>query len=331
MGLFDAIIGSIPIVGGIYNSVKADNARKDENRRAAESTEEQHQYEVDVWERNIKKVEANQAYEERKARETYDYNVRKADLVDEVARRKYDQQLKIRDLEIKSADEQFGYAEAFYEAQVGFNEMKGMMAEEEEYARMAEVKYDNRIQLQDIALESIIATGKTKLKGGTRVARKLAQDEWAAVGRGEQILYDSLLAGTSDLGLKKIALDEFGANLRAEAQRKLKPLEIPEVTEPLPTTRSTLIMPRPLDPTFDFLPRPIKGVVPYKPSAVGTMGAVIGGATSISQNEWDAGKNLWNNLNQSNKGGGVQQTSSMTGNPFASDQPSFDTGWGFSV
>ena len=303
MGLFDAIIGSIPIVGGIYNSVKADNARKDENRRQAENTEEQHQYDVEAWERNIKKVEANQAYEERKAKETYEYNIRKADLVDEVARRKYDQQLKIRDLEIKSADEQFGYAEAFYEAQVGFNEMKGMMAEEEEYARMAEVRYDNRIQLQDIALESIVATGRTKLKGGTRVARKLAQDEWAAVGRGEQILYDSLLAGTSDLGLKKIALDEFGANLRAEAQRKIKPFELPEVLEPLPTTRSTLIMPRPLDPTFDFLPRPRKGIAPYAPSAVGTVGAVIGGATSISQSEWTAGKNLWNNLTQSNKSG----------------------------
>jgi len=116
-----------------------------------------------------------------------------------------------------------------------------------------------------------------------RSADKAEQAEFAALGRNQAILAESLLSAKADTGaaLRKIANDKFGADIAAEANRMLKPDRLPAPPKPLTTPRAEYLEPR-KPKKFDFGPKPIKGAKASSAAAwMGAAGGLISSAGSI--------------------------------------------------
>jgi hypothetical protein len=142
---------------------------------------------------------------------------------------------------------------------------------------MKEMAFQN----QDIVIKALQSEGIAAVKGQQgRSAEKMEQAEFAALGRNQAILAESLLSAKADTGaaLRKIANDKFGADLAAEASRMLRPDRLPQPPKPLTTPRAEYLKPR-KPKEFDFGPKPIKGAM------VSSAGSWLGaGASFLSKN-----------------------------------------------
>jgi hypothetical protein len=109
----------------------------------------------------------------------------------------------------------------------------------------------------------------------------MEQAEFAALGRNQAILAESLLSAKADTesAIRKIATDKFGADLAAEANRMLRPDRLPQPPKPLTTPRAEYLKPR-KPKKFDLGPEPIKGAMAS--SAGAWMGAATQGLSSIA-------------------------------------------------
>ena len=150
---------------------------------------------------------------------------------------------------------------------------------------------------QDTIIDSILATGATKLKGDDRNRRKLAQSLLYQAGQDEQVLYDSLLSGkkaTRD-ALRQIGLDKLGADIRAQAERTLQPGEIPAPFEPIKAIKPLSLPPRKIE-DFDFGPYPVEGVAAYAPKGPGLVSSTVGALSGIKADQWTAMADAWKDM-----------------------------------
>tara|TARA_B100001250_G_scaffold374407_1_gene361217 strand:+ start:5210 stop:6208 length:999 start_codon:yes stop_codon:yes gene_type:complete len=278
----------IPIVSTVFSSVSKKNDQRQQAQAQDNNSELQYEYNLDAWKKRGEVTQLNYDHNVKKSKATYEHGLDMARLQDEVNTQKYNQQLKIRQLELEGKDSEFGHSEALYEAQIGFNKLSAQAAINAEYNQYQEIRYDNLMKLQDEELSSIVAMGAAKLKGDWRNSRKIAQAHLYQTGVNEQVLYDSLLSGakaTKD-AINQVGLDKLGADVRAQAERIKQPGEVPMPLQPFATPLPMHIPPRPLTEA-DFGAAPIKGAAAYAPSAMSTVGDVVGGLGSLDQNVWE--------------------------------------------
>ena len=190
--------------------------------------------------------------------------------------------LRIQDFEYASQMKQYAKSEQIYGQQLTFNQMAQSAANEAEYRKLEDSMKEIAFQNQDIVIKALQSEGAAAVKGQQgRSAEKMEQAEFAALGRNQAILAESLLSAKADTGaaLRKIANDKFGADLAAEANRMLRPDRLPQPPKPLTTPRAEYLKPR-KPKEFDFGPKPIKGVAA---SSFGSwMGAATQGLSSIA-------------------------------------------------
>lgn len=191
--------------------------------------------------------------------------------------------LKIQDFEYASQKKQYAKSEQIYKQQLTFNQMAQAAANEAEYRKLEDSMKELAFQNQDIIIRALQTEGATAVKGQQgRSAEKMEQAEFAALGRNQAILAESLLSAKADTGaaLRKIANDRFGADLAAEANRMLRPDRLPAPPKPLATPVSSAESGKPRKPKrFDIGPRPIKGAM------VSSAGSWLGaGASFLSNN-----------------------------------------------
>jgi hypothetical protein len=189
--------------------------------------------------------------------------------------------LKIQDFEYASQMKQYAKSEKIYGQQLTFNQMAQAAAKEAEYRKLEDAMKEMAFQNQDIVIKALQSEGAAAVKGQQgRSAEKMEQAQFAALGRNQAILAESLLSAKADTGaaLRKIANDKFGADLAAEASRMLRPDRLPQPPKPLTTPRAEFLKPR-RPKEFDIGPMPIKGAM------VSSAGAWMGaGANFLSNN-----------------------------------------------
>ena len=197
--------------------------------------------------------------------------------------------LKIQDFEYASQMKQYAKSEQIYGQQLTFNQMAQAAAKEAEYRKLEDAMKEMAFQNQDIVIKALQSEGVAAVKGQQgRSAEKMEQAEFAALGRNQAILAESLLSAKTDtrMALRKIANDKFGADLAAEANRMLRPDRLPQPPKPLTTPRAEYLKPR-KPKEFDFGPKIIKGAMAS--SAGSWLGA---GASFLSNNSGSIAKAL---------------------------------------
>ena len=201
----------------------------------------------------------------------------------------WQQELRIQDFEFASQMKQYAKSEQIFKQQLTFNQMAQAAANEAEYRKLEDSMKELAFQNQDIVIRALQSEGAAAVKGQQgRSAEKAEQAEFAALGRNQAILAESLLSAKADTGaaLRKIANDRFGADLAAEASRMLQPDRLPAPPKPLTTPRAEFLQPR-RPKKYDFGPRPTKGVMA---SSAGSWIGAVGGLASSAASIYAAGK-----------------------------------------
>lgn len=195
----------------------------------------------------------------------------------------YQQELKIQDFEYASQMKQYAKSQQIFKQQLTFNQMAQSAANEAEYRKLEDSMKELAFQNQDIIIRALQSEGAAAIKGQQgRSADKGEQAEFAALGRNQAILAESLLSAKADTAtaLRKIANDRYGADLAAQASVALMPDRMPRPPEPLATPRVELLKPR-RPKRFDFGPKPTRGVAASSAgswiSAAGSIGAAAAG------------------------------------------------------
>jgi hypothetical protein len=269
-----AISGISSILGGLSGQAEADAQNA--------AIEAQHKYNMQAWRYGKRSTMADWRHSNKQWRLNQKNEETLAAFKDSTNLQDWDFKLKIQAAEYASQMKQFAKSEQIYGQQLTFNQMAQAAANEAEYRKLEDAIKEMAFQNQDIVIKALQAEGALAVKGQVgRSADKAEQAEFAALGRNQAILAESLLSAKADAGaaIRKIANDKFGADLAAEANRMLRPDRMPEPPKPLTTPRAEYLKPR-KPKAFDFGPQPVKGAMAS--SAGAWMGA---GANFLDSNK----------------------------------------------
>jgi hypothetical protein len=268
------IAGISAILGGLSGQAQADA----QNR----AIERQHKYNMQAWNYGKRSTKADWRHSVKQWRLNQKNEETLAAFKDATNLQDWQYNLKIQDFEYASQMKQYAKSEKIYGQQLTFNQMAQAAANEAEYRKLEDTSKELAFQNQDIIIKALQSEGVSAVKGQQgRSAEKMEQAEFAALGRNQAILAESLLSAKADTetAIRKIAADKFGADLAAEANRMLRPDRLPQPPKPLTTPRAEYLKPR-KPKAFDFGPKPIKGAMAS--SAGSWFGAASEGLSSIA-------------------------------------------------
>ena len=274
MDFISAILGiGSAVMGGLGGQAEADAQNA--------AIEAQHKYNTQAWRYGRRSTMADWRHSTKQWRLNEQNEETLAAFKDATNLQDWQYNLRIQDFEYASQMKQYAKSEQIYGQQLTFNQMAQAAANEAEYRKLEDTMKEMAFQNQDIVIKALQSEGTAAVKGQQgRSAEKMEQAEFAALGRNQAILAESLLSAKADTGaaLRKIANDKFGADLAAEASRMLRPDRLPQPPKPLTTPRAEFLKPR-RPKEFDIGPMPIKGAMAS--SAGAWMGA---GANFLSNN-----------------------------------------------
>ena len=272
---FSAILGiGSAIFGGLAGQAEADATN--------EAINTQHKFSTQAWNYNKRSTKADWRHSVKQWRLNEKNEETLAAFKDATNLQDWQYNLKIQDFEYASQMKQYAKSEKIYGQQLTFNQMAQAAANEAEYRKLEDTMKEMAFQNQDIVIKALQSEGVAAVKGQQgRSAEKMEQAEFAALGRNQAILAESLLSAKADTAsaLRKIANDKFGADLAAEASRMLRPDRLPQPPKPLATPRAEYLKPR-KPKAFDFGPKPVKGAMASSTGA--WMGAASQGLRSIA-------------------------------------------------
>lgn len=263
------IAGIGSILGGLGGQAEADAQNA--------AIEAQYKQNLQAWRYGTRRIKADYRHSNKQWKLNQKNEETLAAFKDATNLQDWDFKLKIQAAEYASQMKQYAKSEQIYGQQLTFNQMAQAAANEAEYRKLEDAMKEMAFQNQDIVIKALQSEGVTAVKGQVgRSADKAEQAEFAALGRNQAILAESLLSAKADAGaaIRKIANDKFGADLAAEANRMLRPDRLPEPPKPLTTPRAEYLAPR-KPKKFDFGPKPIKGAM------ASSAGAWMGAASSF--------------------------------------------------
>ena len=258
INLIGAAIGvGLSIYGGNQQKKAAEKQAKAQNK----AVDTQYKYDLELHSMNQERLIAERE-EAIKAIEVKAKNEGKLkDFKEARELQKYNFDLKIRDKEQLSLNQQYLKSNQIYNTQASLNDIAEKHATENELRKYQEIKTEAAFDIQDKRLERLKAEGTLRAKGVTgRSARKAAQVTGADFGRMvAQINEATAAAGrNSKAVLEEIASDKISADLSAMAARMLAPGELPDPIKPMEIPMAEFVYPRELT-DYDFGPKPVKG------------------------------------------------------------------------
>jgi hypothetical protein len=177
----------------------------------------------------------------------------------QTAKQQWQFQQAIQDYQYRSQMQQYGKSEQIYKQQLGFNQLAANRAFESEGRRLSEIIKNQAFEKQELFTGLLEAEGNAAARGVSgKSVQKGIDGAIAQWGRNQAILAESMVSAQSEYksNLQDIRLSWYGANLSADANRMLRPLQMPGVPKPLKQPRSNFQNPmRPLTP-----PKPMRGV-----------------------------------------------------------------------
>jgi hypothetical protein len=269
-----AIQGVSALLSGLGGQAEADAQNA--------AIERQHKYNMQSWRYGKKSTKSDYRHSVKQWRLNEQNEETLAAFKDATNLQDWQYNLKIQDFEYASQMKQYAKSEQIFKQQLTFNKMAQAAANEAEYRKLEDTTKELAFLNQDIVIKALQSEGAAAVRGQQgRSAEKLEQAQFAALGRNQAILAESLLSAKADTGaaLRKIANDKFGADLAAEANRMLRPDRLPQPPKPLTTPRAEYLKPR-RPKKFDIGPMPIKGAMAS--SAGSWMGAATQGLSSIA-------------------------------------------------
>jgi hypothetical protein len=270
-----AIGGLSSILGGLAGQAEADAQNA--------AIEAQFKQNMQGWQYGKQRIKADYRHSYKQWKLNKQDERALADYKDATNLQDWGFKLKIQAAEYASQMKQYAKSEQIYNQQLTFNQMAQAAANEAEYRKLEDTMKEMAFQNQDIVIKALQGEGALAVKGQQgRSAEKMEQAEFAALGRNQAILAESLLSAKTDANaaIRKIANDKFGADLAAQANRMLFHDRLPEPPKPLATPVSSAESGKPRKPkAFDFGPKPIKGAM------VSSAGSWLGaGASFLSNN-----------------------------------------------
>ena len=258
---FGWIGAAVGASGGIVGGNKASKAAKKQAKAQNKANERQYKYDLELHSMNQDRLIAERE-EAIKAIEVKAKNEGKIKSFNDARNlQKYNYDLKIRDQEQLSLNQQYVRSNQIYNTQASLNNVAEKQATENELRKYQEIKAEAAFDIQDKRLARLKAEGQLRAKGVTgRSARKAAQVTGADFGRMvAQINEATAAAGrNSKAVLEEIASDKISADLSAMAARMLAPGELPDPIKPMETPMAEFVYPRELT-DYDFGPKPVKG------------------------------------------------------------------------
>jgi hypothetical protein len=190
---------------------------------------------------------------------------------DATAVSKYTNDLKIREYEYGNALKQFNESERIFNKQIEFNQQAAQRAMTSENQKLQETFMSSAFEHQDMLVQMMQEEGMMQARGVSgKSAGKLLQGALAQFGRNQAVMAESLVSAdrSNRRALDKIGIDQYQANISAEANRMLPPSIAPAPVKPLATPRSVLLDPR----------KPVKGPPPRKGIPTITNAGIVAGA-----------------------------------------------------
>lgn len=250
-----AVFGGIT---GIFGAVAGAQAQSQARAVEQERINRQYKYDQQLYRYNWNTTRREYKYrlnETGIARQNQESNL---GYLEQTAQRDYQYNLAIRNYDYANQVRQFNESERIYGQQTAFNAMAAADARSAEDQRYQELLTGMAFDQQDMLVKMLQEEGVVLSKGTAgRSAAKELGSALASYGRNQAITAESLLSAQRDTARnqRQISLEQYGANLAADARRMLKPLQAPAPMAPLKMPRAMIL--DPLQPKKP--PKPIKG------------------------------------------------------------------------
>jgi hypothetical protein len=285
-GIIGAALGIGSSIVGAAASNSATNQQRDDYDRQLDQQFEQDKrsYEFN-WDQSLREyqylldgLDIKRAEEETVGR-----------LKDQMSLDQYKYNLAIRDFDYLNSLRQYGESEKIYSKQIGFNQIAAQQAAQSEQQRLRETVMSTAFENQDMMIELLQQEGMMQARGvsGKSIGKQL-QSSMAQFGRNQAVLAESLVSAErqTNRNLEKNALNQYGADLSAEANRMLTPMKGPDIPVPYKTPRATFQ--NPLAPQKG--PAPVRGVnTAPRSSGMGIAAAGLGSIASTINTGLDQG------------------------------------------
>ena len=253
----------LTIGASIYSGIKSSNEKKQAADASNEATERQFEYDTQKWEMSKDKLVADREYAIQQITNNAQNERKIADFKDAQNLQQYAYNLKIRNQEQYSLDQQFQKSDQLYNAQVTLNSQAAEAARVEEYNRHSDVRVEAQFNEREAYLQALRDEGTLRSKGiKGRSAAKGVQATYADLSR-QLDLIDATVesSGTAMLSaIEEISRDHVSADLASYAQKMLDPGVLPMPITPMATPVSNIVMPRALG-EYDFGPQPVRGAM----------------------------------------------------------------------
>ena len=252
----------IAIGAGIGSAFVGFLGQSSSNRKEKKAIEQKYKYDVEAYDMNIEKMEADYEYlvesilsQERNFDATRAYK-------DQLALDTYNRELQIAQIERQTNARAFAKSEQIYGTTLGLNIVERQYAQDAAYQQRKEIQQAAAFDNQQSIIDALQAQGAAAARGQSgRSAAKVQQAEAMAFGRDQAVLAASLMSADENLQstLRDINLAYDTANMQAESNRMLPPPPVLDPIVPMKTPDMEFLLPRELQ-DFDFGPEPIKGV-----------------------------------------------------------------------
>ena len=256
-----AWLAGASLITGIFGSRSASNAAREQARLANEASQRRLWYDTELWEMDAHRLVANHQFgiDELEAKARNEGRI--AQWKDAVNIQRYNYDMKIRNREQRSLNQQFLRSDDIYSKQTSLNAMAARAGAEDELRKYQETHAEASFDQQEADLTRLQAEGKARARGASgRSKAKFQQSIEADFGRQMAMLNESMSSAgrNSRAVLQEIQRDKISADLTAYASKMLDPGVLPEPLVPFATPLAEYIMPRKLG-EYDFGPEPVLG------------------------------------------------------------------------
>lgn len=252
---------AVSVIGGIIGGNKKANAEAAKAKAHNKAVERKYKYDKEAWKMSKDRLKADYEFAHDRVQIQRLNENKTAAWKDAVNMQRYQYDLKIRNREQESLNNQYARSEQLYGIQREMNSMAADAGKEDEYRKLREAHTSAQFQAQDNYVDRLVQQGQTRALGiSGRSADKAQQSDVARYTRQMAAINESLASEGRNTRamLKEIGRDKISADLAAYANKMLDPGEIPMPLMPFKTPIATFQDPRKLK-KYDFGPKPIRG------------------------------------------------------------------------
>ena len=254
-------LGWVAAAAGIYGAFTSADAAHEQAQDQNEATQRQYQYDMDLWEANKDKLDADWQYawdtiatQERNEKTLAQYQ-------NFVNAAQYAHQLQINAASDAANQSAYNKSNNLFQEQISLNAANAGAARDDELRSLQESITEGAFENQDIIIKNLLARDAARAKGVTgRSADKVTQSILMERGRGQTAIAESLMGAKRNTRsvLQEISRDHFASDLSAFAAKMIKPAKSIDPIQPFDTPIAEFIYPREIE-EFDYGPEPVMG------------------------------------------------------------------------